>query len=73
MSALLLQFWPYIAAGAAALFGLFKYRQSIIQGERAKQAASEAKARDIADEIDDAVAGRTPDENRKELGKWSAL
>ena len=72
MTALLLWAAPYLAAAAAALFGLFKWRSSIIKAERAKQAASEAKARDVADEIDDAVAGRSPDENRGRLKGWSA-
>jgi uncharacterized membrane protein YraQ (UPF0718 family) len=51
-------------------FGASKKRQGRAE-ERARQAASEAKARDISDEIDDAVAGRTADENRERLRKWS--
>jgi hypothetical protein len=54
----------------AALGWGFHQRKAGIASEREKQAAREAKARTIADEIDDAVAGRSPDDNRKELGKW---
>ena len=62
-----------IAIGAVILAALgwgFHQRKAGIASEREKQAAREAKARTIADEIDDAVAGRSPDDNRKELGKW---
>lgn len=70
--AILLKFWPYIAGAIGLGFGALKWRSSIIKAERAKQAASEAKARDISDEIDDAVAGRSPDDNRGRLKGWSA-
>lgn len=60
-----------LGAAVIAAFGIFmKGRLSGAQLERAKQAKAEAKARDISDEIDDAVAGRTPDENRERLRKW---
>jgi hypothetical protein len=62
-----------IAIGAVILAALgwgFHQRKAGAEFEREKQAAREAKARTIADEIDDAVAGRSPDDNRKELGKW---
>lgn len=45
-------------------------RRDARKDERARQAASEVRARDISDEIDDAVAGRSPDENRGRLKKW---
>jgi len=70
VTAILLHFWPYILAGAVALFGAWKIDRNATNRERAKQAASEVKARTVADEIDDAVAGRSPDANRTELGKW---
>jgi hypothetical protein len=69
--ALLGKFWPVILAGLGALAWGFRQRRAGANAERAKQAKAEAKARDIADEIDDAVAGRSADENRKELAKWS--
>lgn len=77
MTALLLSFIsnPTIIAILAGVVGAigwgFKQRLAGAKAERAKQAASEAKARDVADEIDDAVAGRTPEENRERLRKWS--
>ncbi len=62
--------------GAAVVIAAFvvtyvKGRLSGASLERTKQAASEAKAKTIADEIDEAIAGRAPDANRKELGQWS--
>lgn len=68
---LLLKIGPYLAIAAGALFGALKWRSSIIKGERAKQAAAEAKARDIADEVQNDIGAMPPDEARKELGKWS--
>jgi hypothetical protein len=69
--AVLGKFWPVILAGFGALMWGVRQRRAGANAERAKQAKAEAKARDIADEIDDAVAGRSADENRKELAKWS--
>lgn len=75
MTALLSGFLPYIIAGVAAVLGVLGYgyqqRRAGAKGERAKQIEAEAKARTIADEIDDAVAGRTAEENRKRLGTWA--
>lgn len=69
--ALLAQFWPYVVGAAGVLFALWKARQSGARAERAKQARAEQKARDIADEIDDAIAGRSPSSNRSELKRWA--
>jgi hypothetical protein len=66
----LLKFWPIIAGALGVLGWGIAQRRSGARSERAKQAASEAKARTIADEIDDAVAGRTADENRGRLKQW---
>lgn len=55
----------------AVLVAFFKGNSRGARLERAKQAEAERKARTIADEIDDAVAGRSPDANREELRKWS--
>lgn len=71
LTGLLLKLWPYLAAGAAALFGLLKYRHSIIKGERAKQAAAEAEARDIADSVDNDIGAMPPDAAREALKRWS--
>lgn len=40
-------------------------------GERQRQSEASEDARDAAREIDDAVAGMTDAERRKELGRWS--
>lgn len=68
--AVLGKFWPVILAGFGALAWGFRQRRAGANAERAKQAAREAKARGVADEIEDAIAGRSPEENRKELRKW---
>lgn len=61
-----------IGAGFIAVVAAFvKGRLSGAEAERNKQAADQAAARSEAQEIDDAVAGRAPDANRTELGKWS--
>lgn len=61
--------------GALGMIGIgiaayFKGRNSGVDTEKAKQAASEIRARDIADEIDDAVAGRDPSSNRERMKSW---
>ncbi len=38
---------------------------------RAEQAASEAKARDIADQVENDVGALTPAQKRENLKKWS--
>jgi len=63
-----------IGGGAVFIVWLLTILKAVLWGasrERDKQAASEAKAKTVADEIDDAIAGRKPDANRKELGQWS--
>ena len=67
---LLLKFW-FVIAGALGVLGWgIAQRRSGARNERARQAAAEQKARTIADEIDDAVAGRTAEENRGRLKQW---
>lgn len=59
--------------GGAVIAALISYMRGRVTGaklERADQLAKEAKARDVADEIDDAVAGRSPGENRERLKQW---
>lgn len=61
--------------GAIVIAFIATYMKGRLSGakrERDAQVAAEAKARSIGQQIDDAVAGRSPDENRKELGEWSA-
>jgi hypothetical protein len=64
-----------IAIGAVILAALgwgYSQRKAGAASEREKQSAREAKARTIADEIDDAVAGRSPSDVEKELrSKWA--
>ena len=62
-----------IAVGAVILAALgwgFHQRKAGIASEREKQAAREAKARTIADEVDNDIGAMPPDEARKELGEW---
>lgn len=70
LASLALKFWPYIVGALGLGLGAFRWRSSIIKSERARVAKQEAKARDISDEIDDAVAGRDPAKNREELRRW---
>ena len=67
---LALKFWPYIVGAIGLALGAFRWRASIVKAERARVAKQEAKARTIADDIDDAVAGREPAKNREELKRW---
>lgn len=55
----------------AALIAWMRGRSTGARAERDKQAGERLKARTEADRIEDAIAGRDPDENRKELRKWS--
>lgn len=69
--ALLGQVWPYLLAAAAALASLWTAYAKGKAGQKARQDAVDAAARTEAQKIDDAVAGRAPDDNRGRLGKWS--
>lgn len=61
-----------IGAGIIAVAGAFiKGRLSGAKAERNKQAADNAVAASEGQKIDDAVAGRAPDDNRVRLDKWS--
>lgn len=67
---LLTQFWPFILGGVAIVAGWVYRGHSVRKDERAKQAQAELRARHQADEVEDAIAGRSADENRGRLGKW---
>lgn len=69
--ALLGQLWPYLLAGGAALVGIWTAYAKGKASEKAKQIAADAAAATEASKIDDAVAGRAPDDNRGRLGKWT--
>lgn len=66
---------PTILATGAAIIGAiglaFQQRLAGAKAERNKQAVKDATAATEGQQIDDAVAGRAPDANRKELGTWS--
>lgn len=68
---LLLEFWPYLAAAGAAAIAFWRVYAMGAKAEKAKAAERDLKARNTADDIDDAVAGRAPSENRERLVKWS--
>jgi hypothetical protein len=61
-------------AGGIVLAFILSYMKGRISGaklERQKQAAAEAKAKAIADEIDDKTSAGDPAANRKELETWA--
>jgi len=61
-----------LGAVLLAIVGAFmKGRISGAAKERQKRTEDRLKARTIADDIDDAVAGRAPATNREELKRWS--
>ncbi|WP_245426009.1 ABC transporter permease [Mesorhizobium sp. WSM3862] len=74
-AALLSQIAPYaLAAGGALVAAVawgFHQRMAGAKAERAKQEAEEAKARDIADKVQNDVGALPADAARKELGTWS--
>lgn len=73
LTGILAQFWPYIVGAVGGLLGFIAIwlRQSGKKAERAKQAEREAKARDIADKVDNDVGALPPADARKELSKWA--
>lgn len=74
-AALLSQIAPYaLAAGGALVAAVawgFQQRMAGAKAERAKQEAQEARARDIADQVQNDVGALPTDAARKELGTWS--
>jgi len=69
--ALISHLWPYLLAAGAGLGFLWSAYSKGKAAERAKQIAADAAAATEASKIDDAVAGRAPDDNRERLGKWA--
>jgi hypothetical protein len=67
----LLKFWPIIAGVLGLLGWGIAQRRSGAKAERARTAASEAKARDIADDVQNDVGAMTPEQAREALRKWS--
>lgn len=68
---LLLKAWPFILALGGALLWGWKQRSAGAAKERAKQAAADAKARDIADDVQNDVGAMTPEQRREALRKWA--
>jgi hypothetical protein len=61
-----------ILAGIVGAIGWgFRQRLAGAAKERAKQAQAEAKARDVADQVDNDVGALTPAQAREALSKWS--
>jgi hypothetical protein len=62
-------------AGGTALIAIvaafLKGRVSGAAKERAKQAAAEKKARDVADQVDNDIGALPPGKAREELKTWS--
>lgn len=61
-----------ILAAVIGFFGYGKYKERVgAKKEQAKQAAAEAKARDIRDQVDNDLGTLTPAQQREELKKWA--
>ncbi|MCH4542707.1 hypothetical protein [Ochrobactrum sp. A-1] len=62
----------YIGLAIAGALGLYLKGRSDGKGaEKTRQQDESSAARSVADEIDAAVAGRDPQQNRERLSKWS--
>ncbi len=68
---LLSQFWPYILLALGGLAWGVKQRSAGAAKERAKQAAADAKARDVADDVQNDIGAMTPEQRREALRKWA--
>jgi hypothetical protein len=75
LTAIIAQIAPYaIAAGGAIIAAIawgFHQRIAGAKAERAKQAAEEAKARDVADQVQNDVGALPADAVRKEAKTWA--
>lgn len=75
MIALLSGIWGKVAGWALAAAGVLAILATAYSkgkaAERAAQSTRDYEAMTEAQKIDEAVAGNAPDENRKELEKWS--
>jgi hypothetical protein len=60
-----------VTVASALLAGWLRAKALGRKEQRAAQDAADAAARTEGQKIDDAVAGRTADDNRGRLGKWS--
>lgn len=75
MMALLSGLWGRVAGWAIAVGGVLAILAAAYSkgkaAERAAQTTRDFEAMTEGQKIDEAVAGNAPDENRKELKKWS--
>ena len=75
MTALILSLFSkgtlYMVAAAAVAGFLAWFRNSTVKAERARVAKQEAKARDVADEVDNDIGAMTPEQRREALKKWA--
>lgn len=66
---------PTILAIGAAIIGALGFglqqRRAGAKAEKVKQAQAEAKARDVADQVENDIGALPPDKAREELKKWS--
>lgn len=62
---------PAVVGAALVIGAWFAGRRGGAADERARQAGARLEDVSEAKRIEDAVAGRTDAENRKELGKWA--
>lgn len=61
-----------LVAAAALAFGSYvKGRLAGAKRERAKHDAADAKARDVADDVQNDVGAMTPEQRREALRKWA--
>ena len=70
LAALLAKALPFLLAAAGGLAALWTAFARGKSAERAKQAQARLETITEAQKIDDAIAGRTDAENRKEASKW---
>lgn len=59
-----------VLIGAGGIILAIWQRRAGASSERAKQAKAELRARETADEVEDAIAGRSAGENRERLRTW---
>jgi hypothetical protein len=65
------KFWFVIPAALGLLGWGIAQRRSGAKAERARTAAAEKKARDIADSVDNDLGTLTPEQRREALKTWS--
>lgn len=64
-------FFALFGGLVAVVVAWMRGRVTGARAERDRRAAERLKSISEAQKIDEAIAGRDPDKNREELGKWS--